>query len=182
MSVHKLRAVAPGQAKTAFYLSTTRVFVPPDYGKEGVYRAKVHYDIFLCRSGQLPPHKVFPSPQTINLPDVEINDGREDALKAALFNYHYSHALSMVEYSITLDGKAALEPNYHRRETQANDLVGIDAKLLVLHDLKEMGVEHVQPYRDHQETTWPIGRAIKETESGHSPRIFGRMPITEGPQ
>jgi len=182
MAIHKLRAVAPGQAKTAFYLSTTRVLAPLEPGKERVYGKKLHYDIFLCRNGRAPSHKQFAPSGAVELPDVEINGGREEALKAALRTYHYDHQLSIVEYSITLDGKAALEPNYHRRQNPVNDLVRIDAKLLVLHDLKEMGMKHVQPYRDHPEIILPIGLAIKNTASGLSPRIFGRMPISEGPQ
>jgi hypothetical protein len=182
MAIHKLMAVAPGQAKTAFYLSTTRVLAPPEPGKERVYGKKLHYHIFLCRNGRAPPHKRFAPSGAVELPDVEINGGREEALRAALLAYHYDHQLSTVEYSITLDGKAALEPNYHRRQNSVNDLVRIDAKLLVLHDLKEMGVKRVQPYRGHPEITWSISRAIRETASGASPRIFGRMPIAEGPQ
>jgi len=179
MALHQLRAVAPGQAKTTFYLSGTRSTSPHVFGK-GPYGKTVNYDIFLYRSGSPNTHRVAEDdPRTVNLKDVEINGGREESLKSILFNYNYSHQLAMVEYKISTDGKIALEPNYHRPKKHEYNLVKIDAKLMTLYDLKSLGVEYIQPYRDRPDVIWSISQAILNVASGRAPRVFGKMPLSE---
>lgn len=183
MKLHSLRTVAPGRAKTEFYLSGARQTTAPDFGKDMPYGKKFHYSIYLLRKGT--PNPVESSKGAngaFRLKDVEINGERGAKLQEILSTYHYNHLLSMVKYSITKDGKIALEPNYYRLKKEANDLVGIDAKLMVLYDLKKTGVRCVQPYRDRQGIIWPIDYFIAEVEAGLAPRVFGRMPLADGLQ
>ncbi|GEM_PF-2533885 len=183
MKLHSLRAVAPGQAKTEFYLAGTRQILAFDPGTGQRYGKKIRYDLFLLRRGASSPFNLLKEANGLfRLKDAEINGKREAKLREILSTYHYNHALSMVEYSITKDGKIALEPNYHRPKKQAYDLVGIDAKLMVLYDLRKMGVKCVQPYHNRSDLLWPIGHFIAEVEAGLAPRVFGKEPMADGPQ
>ena len=180
MALHQLKAVAPGQAKTAFYLSGTRSTLTPVFGK-GMYGKTISYNIFLYRNGSPNTHRMAEGDShTINIKDVEINGGREESLKSILLNYNYSHQLASLNYEITKDGKIALEPNYHRPKKPEYNLVRIDAKLMALYDLKSIGVEYIQPYRDRPDVIWSIGEAILNVASGRAPRVFGKMPLSEG--